>query len=343
MGRRSRSPALRLLAGIAVLGVVMGMSACAWDRRDRARQVTEHVGGLPGVASTSMAYDAKAPEGARFSLVVTLAPSVSESQAQAIGTTFAGDVGSLTFAFHEISLVIDMPPEEGGDASASVARFTFGGTFPPSSTAADIGAGISGWLRAVRSPVADRVMLTAGRLDQGVATRDITIYLHPEASAAAALALQDNDPVLADATWSLRLAPDGPRGRDQDSLGDDHEFLSQPRPLDEHEKSLWTQINELVGAANHASGVAGSPFGHPHQGDIAINVGIAYGPDEIEQGRRIGYAVAALLPQFGRPVALELDYGEGPVEIIVGGCYRHEGYHTPLPMETDLSRRYERC
>jgi hypothetical protein len=35
--------------------------------------------------------------------------------------------------------------------------------------------------------------------------------------------------------------------------------------------------------------------------------------------------------------------GEGAAEVIVGGCYRHDADHVRLPLERELSQRYETC
>jgi hypothetical protein len=79
------------------------------------------------------------------------------------------------------------------------------------------------------------------------------------------------------------------------------------------------------------------------QAETRIEIQLPDGAGSEPDARRIAYGVARLLRRFDHPVQLILHTGDGPAELIVGGCYQHDAKHVVQPLEAELSTAFEKC
>lgn len=107
--------------------------------------------------------------------------------------------------------------------------------------------------------------------------------------------------------------------------------------------ALWHQISSLVGSRGETSGSTQLPVVAPRRAQTEIEFSTPSGSGSEAQARSVAMAVADLARQFGYPVALTIRTGDGPVLLVVGGCWQHDQNQLRLPLELDLSRLYERC
>ena len=95
--------------------------------------------------------------------------------------------------------------------------------------------------------------------------------------------------------------------------------------------ALWRQITAIVGPHDEASGSTRTPAVHA-QAETEIEISPPPASDSEPEAHQTATSVAVLLPQFGHPVALTLHTSDGPVQIVVGGCWHHEPDHRRLPL-----------
>jgi hypothetical protein len=327
------------LIGLAAL-MVWPASACFVNRRHDADQLDRQIKAMPGVADTEMSYESSFENGQQFRLTVRLDPRVSTPQATDIGRTFVDQLQRHHLGGHRVELDIRYPavPQQKSNylSDYSQAAFTLGDNASPPAdpSAADVGDSIAVWLRAVGSPIAEYVDLNQPTWRGSAQSRGISITLKPAATAADAGALQSGDPSLANATWRILIATD-PIYRPQ-------EYTSTPTPPGDHDMLVWRQLTAIVGPRNEARGFTRTPPVQA-QADTEIEISLPTERDSEPGAHQTAISVADLLPQFGHPVAVTLHTAEGPVQIIVGGCWQHEPDHRRLPLEIEMSRSYEKC
>lgn len=320
--------------------VAWSASACLGDLRNDAELVDRQIKAIPGVADTDMNYDSSFENGQNFRLTVQLDPRITQSQATEIGRTFVDQTQRHYLGGHKVELDIRYPavPQQKNNylVDYSQAAFTLGDNASPPAdpSATDVGDSVAVWLHAVRSPVAEYVELNQPTWGGSAQSREIFITLKPGVTAAEAQALQNSDPSLANATWRIMIAAE-PAYRPQ-------EYTSKPKPPSDHDVALWSQIIAIVGPHDEASGSTQIPA-KPAWAETEIQISLPTGRDSEPAAHQTAMSVADLLPQFGHPVGLKMYTSDGPVEIVVGGCWRHEPDHRRLPLEVEMSRRYEKC
>ncbi|BBZ15535.1 hypothetical protein [Mycobacterium branderi] len=293
---------------------------------------------MPGVFATDMTYNSGIGVGKRFDIAVRLERATTADKAVAIGRTFTdqrlrrglGDYDGSLFVYYPTAGTL---PKVPGDEE-SVALFGFGHSDGyPDPAVDDVAASIAAWMHAVHSPVAERVNLNQPTEDDP-ASRAITVTLARDATQASATALQRSDPALDDALWTLSLVVS--------DVGTTHNYSTSPMPPSDTERALWSDISAVIGRYYDADGKT-HPRGKTDQTETHIEINIDQSPEAAENIQRIGRGVAALLPRFGHPAAMVVQTPDGPIEILVGGCYRHQPDHRRLPLELELSKLYEKC
>jgi hypothetical protein len=332
---------LKKLARVGLAAaVVWSASACFVDRRHDAELVDRQIKAMPGVAGTDMRYESSFENGQNFRLTVQLDTQVTQPQATEIGRTFVDQMQRHHLGGHKVEFDVRYPAVPQLKSlyltDYSQAMFTMGANASPpvDPSAAYVGDSIAVWLHAVRSPVAEYADLNQPTWGGPAQSRDIFITLKPGTTAAEAQALQNSDPSFANATWRILIATD-PIYRPQ-------EYRSKPKPPSDHDMALWRQIIAIVGPHDEASGSTQIPADHG-QAETQIEVSLPTGRDSEPAAHQMAVSVADLVQGFGRPVALTLRTADGSVQIIVGGCWRGEPDHRRLPLEVEMSRRYEKC
>ncbi|PQM46909.1 hypothetical protein C1Y40_02904 [Mycobacterium talmoniae] len=201
-------------------------------------------------------------------------------------------------------------------------------------------------MRVARSPIATQATLRQPESGSNDVHQDFTVDLRPQATAAQAEALQRREPALATATWCIR-GPPGRPGRRAALV------LLAPAPPSDHDKDLWDKISAAAGPDNSADGRT-APRSGAVQADTDIGITINSSTNTDAATDQVARSVAALLPQFGHPTALVVDTkvyyrndwsmrSNTALEIVVGGCYRHQPHHERTPLELELSAMYEKC
>jgi hypothetical protein len=153
-------------------------------------------------------------DGERFSLTVHLGPDATDGQAADVGRTFAREVAEEGITTHQtdldLRLPIDPPPPKNNNTTDySDAGFHFGRSDTTDSpTADDVADSAALWFRTAKSPTAQRVDLLQPTWAGSHRSRQLTVTLWPEATAADALALQASEHGLADAWWEVSIAGD---------------------------------------------------------------------------------------------------------------------------------------
>lgn len=323
-----------------VAALVWSASGCLNDRRHEADLVDGQIKAMAGVANTKLDYDSSFENGQNLRLTVNLDPGITQPQASAVGRTFAEAIKQHHLSGHRVELNVRLPAVRQQQstflAEFSQAEFKLGENASPpvDLSAAEVGDSIAVWLHATRSQVAESASLTQPTRGGSAQSRDILIMLKPDATAADAQALQHSDPGLAKATWQITIVAD-PKNRP-------HDYESTPDPPSDRDKELWSQISTIVGPQYDATGSTKIPI-ERDPAETYIEISLLTGPDSEPRGHQIAMSVADLLPQFGHPVALSLRTYGGDVQLIVGGCWRHEPNHRRLALEVEMSRRYEKC
>jgi hypothetical protein len=328
------------MIGLAAV-MVCPTSGCLGDSRDDANRVGQLIKMMPGVASTEMRYESSFENGRNFSLTAELNARVTEQQAVEVGRTFVEQMQGHHLASHRVELDIRYPatPQLKNNylVDYSQAMFKLGDNASPplNLSAADVGDSTAVWLRAIRSPAAEYVDLSQPTFGGPARGRDIFITLKPGTPWASAQTLQRSDPALAKVDWRIMIVTD--------QTFRPQEYISKPNPPSDQDTGLWRQITELVGLRTNVGGSTHIPAERGGQAETQIEAGLPTGPDADSEGHQIAMSLADLVRQFGRPVELTLNSGDGPVRIIVGGCERHEPDRRRLPLEIEMSRIYENC
>ncbi|OHV06049.1 hypothetical protein [Mycobacterium talmoniae] len=332
---------MRKVAVVLVAAALLWpISGCfLFDHRREAEQIRRQIRALPGVTDTNLTY-ANNITGEHFALTVTLDRAITVPQAVDVGRTFTEQRRRQGLGDYNGDLMLYYPargtlPRNVNTDDRSVALFDFGPSDgKPDPDADAVADGVAIWLRTAHSPVAELVGLDQPAERDDAASRDIDVTLTPDATAATAAALQRSDPALADASWEIKLV--------FNEYGDTRNYVSTPTPPSDADRALWSDISGVIGKYYRAKGSTAPPRpGAQAETQLEIDIGQGRGNDVETQ--RIVPAVAALLPRFGHPAALLVWGYDGPIEIVVGGCYRHQPDHTRLPLEIELSRQYETC
>jgi hypothetical protein len=325
-------------AVIATTGWSAVSCSLLFDKRGEAQGIERQLRTMPGVAGTDLTYNAGIDAGLNFGLTVRLKESATEQQAVDVGRAFVHERTAKGLDDHVGDLNVKYPAaEDTGDAiyDASEASFTFGpsdGT--PDPTERQVADGIGLWVRVTRSPVANTVRLFEPNRRGELADPNITITLRLTADPAAAAELQRDTPGLEAASWEYAVPFDNPVER--------RSYVSTPFPPTASDMELWREISDTIGIYYHAKGSTDSNVGL-RQALTEVEIDIPRSSDATENVARIIPAVAALLPRFGHPAALSVDVPDGQIELVVGGCFQHRPNHVRLPLEVELSRRYETC
>jgi hypothetical protein len=328
---------------VAIPAVLLAMCTAGWvvNREDDAQDLDRHLRGLPGVADTEIRYSSDFTNGENFDLTVTLDPNITEPQVRQVGGYFVEHATATGLAEDSAELwlrlpIVPAPPENLYTDPYSEARFRLGrSTTSDNPTADGIADSAAVWLRAAHSPVAAEVTLSQPEWGGGGDTRDITITMRPGATSAQALALQAADPALADASWGISLVSDRSHRP--------HSYYASPRPPSDADLQTWREISAVVGASEEARGETSIPAERGHQAETTVEIGLPDGRGGGAEARRIAFTVADLVTRLGPPVELIAQTETGTVELIVGGCYRHNPKHVREPLERELSQRYETC
>lgn len=333
---------MRATALVVVLAAITAMlSACVVNRRDAAEDLDRHVRTMAGVADTDMNYTSDFTNGEGFRLTVALKPDVTERQIRDIGGYFAtrSTQTGLAESSAQLSLrlpVMPPPPKTNYSHDYSEAIFLLGRSAAlHDPTAGEIGDGAAAWLEAANSPAVARVTLTEPTWGGQGDSRDVRVTLRPTATQADALALQEADPALGTASWGISLAADG--------LYRPHDYYAKPHPPSDADLQTWRDISALIGPGGELSGRTDVPREQGRQAETVVEFSLPSGAGSEAEARRVAFGAAGLLRRFGRPVAMTAYTDQGRIELIVGGCYRHDLDHRRLPLEAELSREFERC
>jgi hypothetical protein len=330
-----------IVAVLVLILVSCTVAGCVVNRRDDAQDLDRHLGTMPGVADTEMRYSSDFTNGEAFDLTVTLGQAITETQVREVAGYFADHTAATGLAEDsaELSLrlpIVPPPQKSLYNDGYSEARFEFGrSTTSDNPTADEIADSAAAWLRAARSPVAAEVTLAQPISGGEGDSRAVRVTMRPGATQADALALQATDRALANASWGISL--------EADNTYRPHTYYSTPRPPRDADLQTWREVSALVGATESASGRTDVPAQRGKQAETAVEFGLPDGYGSEADARQIAFGVAALLRRFDRPVEMTAQTGGGPVELIVGGCYRHDADHRPQSLEVELSKEYESC
>jgi hypothetical protein len=110
-------------------------------------------------------------------------------------------------------------------------------------------------------------------------------------------------------------------------------YSSTPQPPTDSELALWRQLSTVVGVSEDATGSTRVPALKNEQAQTTIEISLPYGAGSEPDARRIVFVVAELMARYRHPAQLTAHTGEGPAEIIVGGCYRHDAKHVRPAIE----------
>ncbi len=329
------------IATATVLVIGFTAAGCFLNRSSDADDLNRHIRAMPGVADTDMTYRTHMTSGERFDLNVTLQQDITEAQIRDIGKYFANGTDKTGLAEHSAALSLRLPivpPPARGNLYVQdyqSASFSRGPSTAHSPTGADIADGAAAWLRMARSPIVADASLSAPNWGGAGDSRHVTITLKPIATQAEALAFQAGEPILSDADWGIAIQ-DNPRYRP-------HTYYASPRPPSDDDLRTWREISALVGAYSEATGQTDVPAAPGQQAETVVKFAIATDAGSQAQAREVAFGVPTLLQRFGRPVAVIISTGDGPAEIVVGGCYRHDGKHHAHPLERELSAKFEKC
>jgi hypothetical protein len=339
--RKGLAVSVRKFAPVVVLAVVMWLAAGCFmsDRRSEAESIERQIRSMPGVGGlgTELSYDSGSiwkSQGPSFLLVVWLDPTITAQQAADIGRVFVDKTGH-GFSRHGLEIDLRIPLKPDNFIDYSQASFKFGKPTGGVTRPSDVAASIRVWVHAVHSPVAEQVNLVSQGGDAASPGFDIT--LKSDATSAGAHELQDSDPALAHVLWHIRGEPDARY------ISESQHDLQSTTPPSDSVIAAWRQITTIVGRFQRATGVTATPVVAPRRAETEIEIYAPTGRDSEPEDRRIAMSVADLLPQFGHPVALTIYINDGRVELVVGGCWRHDKDQQRLPLELEMSRIYEHC
>lgn len=341
-GRRRLTPIQRKIAIAVVLAIGFTAAVCLFDRRGDAEELDRHVRAMPGVAHTDMTYRNTYTSGERFSLDVTLQQDITEQQIQDIGRYFANRTDETGLAERSADLflrlpILPLPPPENLFARdyqlASFSRGPFNTAHSPSGD--DIAAAAVAWLRMARSPIVADASLTAPTWGGPADSRQVTVTLKPTATQAEALALQAGESMLSDANWGISIQ--------DDPTSSPHTYFASPRPASDDDLRTWRETSALIGSYYEATAQTYVPAAPGQQAETVVKFAIATDAGSQPRARQVAFGVPTLLQRLGRSVAVTIWTVDGPAEFIVGGCYRHDAKHRALPLERELSAKFEKC
>ena len=339
---RRLTPMKLTIAIATILTIAFTAAGCLFDRRSDDEDLDRHIRAMPGVADTDMTYGNTFTSGEHFDLNVTLQQDITEPQIRDIGKYFANRTDRTGLAERSAELSVRMPivpppPPKNLYArdyqSASFSRGQYNTANSP--TADDIADAAAAWLRMVRSPIVADASLTAPNWNGAADSRQVTITLKPSATQAEALALQAGEPMLSGADWGISIQDD-PTSRP-------HTYFASPRPPSDDDLRIWRQVSALIGSYYEATAQTYVPAAAGQQAETVVKFAIATDAGSQPQARHIAFGVAMLLQRLGRPVAVTISGGDGYAEFVVGGCYRHDDKHHALPLERELSGKFEKC
>lgn len=340
--RRRRTPFQLAIATATVLTTAFTAVGCFLDNRRDAEDLDRHVRAMPGVADTDMTYGNTFTSGERFDLDVTLQQDITEPQIRDIAQYFAHRTDQTGLAERSAELSLRMPivppppPKNIYALDYQSAWFSKGsGNTANSPTGDDIAEAAAAWLRMARSPIVADASLTAPTWGGPADSHQVTITLKPTATQAEALALQAGEPMLSNADWGISIQDD-PTSRP-------HTYFASPRPPSDDDLRTWREISALIGPYYEATAQTDVPTAPGQQAETVVKFAIATDAGSQPQARHIAFGVPTLLQRLGRPVAVTIRTGDGGAEFIVGGCYRHDDKHHALPLERELSAKFEKC
>ena len=331
---------VRMVVVGAVAASLASLTSCfPFDRRGAAEDLDQRIRAMPGVERTMLTYNAGIDAGKNFSLTVTLAPSATTQEAVNVGTTFVRDRIDDGLGDHDGSLSLTYPSaEDTGDAVRNESRASF--DFGPKDGAADpteqqVADGISLWSSVRNSPVVNIVEVSEPSRRGEPEGPNVTVLLKLDADAEAVAQLQRTTPGLQTASWEYAVPYDSPVYR--------RSYVSTPNPPSASDMALWTEISGVNGPYYDAKGTT-RPMTDGSQAVTSVEIDIqGTHPETLAAVPRISRAVAALLPRFGHPAQLVVRGSEERIELVVGGCYRHDAGYVATPLESELSRQYEKC
>jgi hypothetical protein len=328
------------IVAAAIAATVWPAVSCSllFDKRGAAEHIQGQLRAMPGVAHTNLTYSAGIATGKNFSLDVTLDESATEQQAVEVARTFVHDRSAEGLGDHDGGITLRYPAaEDTGDAvrDASNATFFFGSKDGlPDPTEQQVADGVGLWARVAHSPVVNFVELFEPNRSGEQDGPNVTVVLRLAANAAAAAELQRDTPGLDAASWEYSV----PFG----SAVTRRSYASTPIPPSASDMASWTEISSVIGPYYDAKGTTDSNIG-ARQALTEIDVDIPQSADSTQHIDSVTRGVAALLPRFGHPAALVVRFPDGQLELVVGGCYRHEADHVRPPLELELSKQYEKC
>jgi hypothetical protein len=336
---RLRGPSGSIAA--AMVAVTAVSCSLLFDNRDDAAELERQIRSMAGVAHTDMDYHSDFENGERFILTVQLSPDATDGQAADVGRSFAQGVAKRKLNSHQTDLDLRRPsdpppPKNNYTNDYSDAGFHFGrNDTTESPTADDVADSAALWFRTAKSPAALRVDLLQPTWNGAHDSRQLSVTLRPEATHADALALQASEHGLADAWWQVSIVGD--------QTYRPHDYSSTPQPPTDSELELWRQISTVIGVSEEAKGSTRVPALKNEQAETTIEISLPYGAGAAPDAHRIAVAVAELMTGYHHPAQLTANTGEGPAEIIVGGCYRHDAKHVRAAIEIEMSAKYEKC
>lgn len=330
---------IRPAVGLLTLTALWLTAACSLlgDRRAEAQSIDRQIRSMPGVVETNLHYRWTPFSIDYFAVDVRLAPDVTDTQAADVGKAFANQMNRVRFEGHDtVRLFLRLPRSSNNEhvPDYSQAEFWFDPAqdelWPGPDQLTDSAAM---WLGAARSPATTLVNLTQPWGDSKL-TRGITLVLKTDATDEQIAALEHDVSGRAEVTWQYSLVAD--------ATHPPHDYLTSPAPPTDTGKSLFTQINGMLDAADELR-VYTDVSDKPQYSNTRVTVHIADGPDAKERTYRTAESVAQLLPGFGEETKLTISGGGESASIVVGGCTFHEGYYDPSELERDLSEKFETC
>jgi hypothetical protein len=315
-----RKPRLAAVLCLAVLP----LAGCAPNREGAAQSVDEAIAKLPGVASTTMDYDAGWPKGdERFTLTAVLHDTATPDQAQAVGKTFADLVKANDFSAFDVALevkyrVVDRMNQVPSTSTATIVLDQGNGEGVP--------AALKEWLSIAQSPAVQSV-----RLSRPEGAVEITV--DQNAKDADLQALTKTYPDLDRAQWALTggsISETSPFAADYPEV-----YRVQGMIPGAALRDVWKQVVAEVGAAGVVSAQTDMS-----QKDIPTTVTVNF-PTSRDGEQNLAQAWMALPLLQKLPQQTKVDFDGA--QFIMGGCTSGGADRSTLALEAELRDKFEKC
>jgi hypothetical protein len=326
---------------LCAIVLTAGAGGCSADRSAAARAIGNAVRALPGVADTDVTYYS----GASFRLDVTLAETVSDTQAAAVGSTFVDRMRAADFGGFDVILNVAYPANNSRATKTSDSHASFQYHFRsapesalhnPSPSSAEVASGLALWLQAAQSPATVGAALHQEASTGTGSRQSIVVSISSSVDDKAIAELIDAHPALRAATWKSSIPP-GAAPREF------RVYRIRGQFPDRRRRELWQQILGQLGPDDDGDAVT-DPAGAQASGALTnVKIDLWAKPQTSERVEGITRAVLPLLPGLGSPVRVNIFSYTASIELILGGCSQPAPNHRPSTLEVELRRQYERC